>query len=899
MNRVRRAILRVWNALRPSAREADLAREVASHLALLEDDFQRRGLSAGDARLAARRALGSTAHTMNLHRDARSFVWLDDVRWDVGYSARLLRRNPIFTLTAALSLAIGIGANTTIFTIANALLFRPPAGVAEPGRLVDIGRSVRRSNAFNPGSYPDYVDVRQRTTTLDGVYASAMFPHPKTFATAEGAGGEPVFALSVTLNYFSVLGVSPAAGRLFGTGDSEQPGASPIVVLSHRFWTRRFAQSRDVIGRAVRIDGQPLTVVGVASEGFQGTGVRTSDVWIPITMPSADGSTSLFTNRAAGLVIMGGRLKPDASVDAAAAEIETIGRELEREHPEENKDKGLRALAASPVPGNAGAIAAFLALLMGIVSTVLVVACTNLAGVLLARATARRREIAIRLAIGAGRSRLVRQLLTETIMLFAIGGAAGLALARVMTSTLVVRLPALPFPIDMNLAIDGRAIALTSALSLAAALVCGLVPALQASKTDSVAGLRDEPQGPAGRSRVRHAFLVAQVALSIVLVVVAGLFVRALQHVSAGSPGFDPHGVEIASIDLASAGYTNATAPVFARELVDRVRRLPGVQAATIAAVLPGGFERISLAPIGAPGLTDAGGRQLFSADWNIVEPGYFSTLNMTIVSGRDFTDADRANGQPVAVIGSGAARRLFPGQEAVGKSIVEQPYSPPGRPEAPARTLLIVGVAKDPSYGTLFDGMSEMYVYVPLQQRYLGKFTNLVVRSAGGRPVTNEVRALVASMNPNVPIAASQSADDYTSLGLLPQRVAASVAGSLGMFGLVLAAIGIYGVTAYAVARRTREFGVRLALGATSGDIFRMVLGEGMRLAVAGSIVGLLLAAAAAQVLTSFLFGVKPIDPFAFAAAALLFAAIGLAACYVPARRATGVDPSIALRAE
>ena len=326
---------------------------------------------------------------------------------------------------------------------------------------------------------------------------------------------------------------------------------------------------------------------------------------------------------------------------------------------------------------------------------------------------------------------------------------------------------------------------------------------------------------------------------------------------------------------------------------------MPGVQAATIAAVLPGGFERISLAPIGAPGMTDTDGSHLFSADWNIVEPGYFATLKMTIVSGRDFTDADRTNGQPVVIIGSGAARRLFPGQDAVGKYILEQPYTPPGKPKAPAKMLLIVGVAKDPSYGTLFDGMSEMYVYVPLQQQYLGKFTNLVVRSASGRPVTSEVRALVASMNPNVPIMTPQSAEEYTSLGLLPQRIAASVAGSLGIFGLILAAIGIYGVTAYAVARRTREFGVRLALGATPGDIFSMVLREGMRLAVAGSIVGLLLAAGAAQVLTSFLFGVKPIDPIAFTGAAVLFAAIGLAACYVPARRATRVDPSIALRAE
>src|SRR5262249_17887692 len=288
---MRRFFPRRRETLRASRNEADLAREIDSHLALLEDEFLQRGMSPDDARLAARRALGSTAYTMNLHRDARSFVWLDDLRWDITHSVRLLHRNPIFALTAALSLAIGIGANTTIFTVADALLFRRPAGVSEPGRLIDIGRSVRRGNAFNPGSYPDYLDLRERATTLEGVYASAMFPHAASFAIGANAAAEQVFAMSVTLNYFTVLGVSPAGGRLFGTADSEQPGASPIVVLSHRFWTRRFAQSPDLVGRVVRIDGRALTVVGVAADGFQGTGVRTSDVWIPITMPAVDGST--------------------------------------------------------------------------------------------------------------------------------------------------------------------------------------------------------------------------------------------------------------------------------------------------------------------------------------------------------------------------------------------------------------------------------------------------------------------------------------------------------------------------------------------------------------------------------------------------------------------------------
>ena len=855
----------------------------------------RRGLTAADARAEAQRALGSAALASDLHRDARSFVWLDDLRWDLGYGVRLLRRNPLFALTAALSLAIGIGANTAIFTVAYALLFRAPAGVAGADRLVDIGRSVRRGNAFNPGSYPDYLDLRERTTTLDGVYASTMFPAGASFAADTDAPVEHVFAMPVTVNYFHVLGVTPAAGRLFGSADSEAPGASAVVVLSHRCWTQRFNRDPAVVGRTVRIDARPFIVVGVAPEGFQGTGVRVSEMWIPITMHA---TPAILGNRAASWVIMGGRLERGVTVGAAAAETEAIGAALEREHPDENRGKGLRLLSASPVPGNAGPIAVFLALLIAIVSTVIVVACANVAGVLLARAAARRREIAVRLAIGAGRSRLLRQLMTETLVLFAIGGAAALAIARVMTSIVVAALPALPFPIEIDLPLDARAVAFTTGLSFGAALLCGLVPALQASKTDTVAGLRDDAAGSVGKAAFRRAFLRAQIAFSILLVVVAGLFARALQRVGSSSPGFDPSGVELAALDLSAAGYSDATGPAFVRELLERVRRLPAVESATVASGLPSGFERLSVAGIRAHGEADSDGRP-FSADWNVVEPGYFSTLRIALLSGRDFTAADRAGSQPVVIIGAGAARRFFPGRNAVGLYIVQQQFTRPPAPPAPAKNLLVVGVAADPTYGTLFDGTTGLYVYVPLQQQYLAKFANIVARSRSGQSVANDVRAIVRSMNPNVPIDTARSAREITSLGLLPQRIAASVAGGLGVFGLVLAAIGIYGVTAYAVARRTREFGVRIALGATRRDIVGMVLREGMGSTIAGSIAGLVLAAGAGRLVSSLLFGLAPIDPLTFTAAASLFAAVGLAACYLPARRATRIDAMEALRCE
>jgi predicted permease len=895
MHAARRFIARLFETMRRNRRDGDAAREIASHLAFLEDDYRRRGLSDPDARLAARRALGSTALAIDAHRDARSFVPLDDLRWDLAYAVRLLRNNPAFTLTAALSLAVGIGANTTVFTIANALLFRPPAGVVRPDRLVDIGRTVRRGNAFNPASYPDYLDVRARATTLDGVYATSVFPIATSLAI-DATAAEHVFASRVSVNYFDVLGVTPAAGRLFGRGDGEQPGASPIVVLSHAFWTRRFNRDGAAIGRAVRVDGEPFTIVGIAPEGFQGTGIRASDVWVPITMTASTPGTSILTNRASSTVVMGARLKPDATIGAAAAELDAIASALAREHPDEDGGKGLRALPRSPVAGAAGPVAVFIALLTGIVSVVLVVTCVNVAGVLLARAAARRREIAVRLAIGAGRGRLVRQLLTETLLLFAIGGAAGLGVARVLTSVTVAALPSLPFPIDVRLPLDGRAIAFTAALAFAAALACGLVPALQAANTD-VGGLRADAAAAAETGRVRHAFLVAQIAFSIVLVVVAGLFVRALERVSSRNPGFDADRVEIAALDLSTAGYTAAAAPRFAREIVERVRRLPGVEHATIASSLPSGFERMTLAGLRVP-LGDGGPQQPVSADWNIVEPGYFATMRIALVAGRDFSAADAAGSQPVAIIGAGAARRFFPGGDALGRYIVPQGYGPPSARVA-GEPLLVVGVSADPTYGTLVDGMTGLYVYVPLQQRYLAGFTNIIVRSTGGESLAAEVRAAISAMNPNVPVGTARPARDVTSLGLLPQRIAAATAGSLGLVGLLLAAVGLYGVTAYAVARRTREFGVRIALGATRGDILRMVLRHGLALTLAGSAAGLVLAAGAAQITASMLFGVTPIDPPTFAAAAAAFLSVGLAASLTPALRATRIDPVDALRAE
>ncbi|HEV3057925.1 MAG TPA: ABC transporter permease [Vicinamibacterales bacterium] len=897
MAALRRVLFRLLNAIRPLRAEPDLDRELAAHLRLLEDDFQRRGLPPEEARLAATRVFGGVAHAKDLHRDARSFVWLDDARWDVRHGARLLGRHPLFSLTAVASLAIGIGANTTVFTVANALLLRPPAGVVQPAQLVDIGTS-RNGVGFGPSSFPNYIDIRSRTTTLDGVYASNLFPQPLSLGTGgTNSSAERFFGTFVSVNYFTVLGAHPCIGRLLDARDSDQPGAAPVAVLSYGFWTRHFANDPTVVGRTIELNGHPFTIVGVTSEGFHGTTVRAGDLWLPLNMvptvtsqPAAAG-----TDRAAVWLLVGGRLKPGLTLAQAGAEIDTIGRTLEREYPSENRGTGLRLQASSPVPGNVAIIAAFLALLLGVVLLVLAITCANVASVLLARAAARRTEIAVRLAMGAGRMRLIRQLLAETTLLFLLGGALGLPLARALTSVLVAQLPNLPFPVDVSLALEGRAVLFTAGVACLAALLAGLTPALQASRTDVVSALKDDTRTPE-RLRLRHAFVAAQVGLSVVLITVAGLFVRALERAGSTDPGFDSHGVELASLNLSQAGYTDASGRQFARDLVDRVRALPDVKRASLALSLPGGFE-VQRRALTVPGATPPNGQRFFGVDWNVVEPGYFATLGLPIVAGRDFNANDREGSEPVAIAGEEAAQEFWPGRDPLGQSIVQPTIGPHGQTTS-TRVLRVIGVARDIRTSSLVDGLSQSLVYVPLQQQYTPNVT-IVARSRSGRRLADELRKLVEAMNPNLPIVAAQTLEDSLALGLIPQRLVASVAGSLGFVGLVIAALGLYGVMAYAVTVRTREIGIRIALGARRANVIGLILRQGMLLTIVGAIAGLLLSAAVSHLLSAFLFGVPPMDPVTFSGAAALFIGVGLVACYLPTRQATRIDAMDALRYE
>jgi len=525
---------------------------------------------------------------------------------------------------------------------------------------------------------------------------------------------------------------------------------------------------------------------------------------------------------------------------------------------------------------------------------VLIIACANVAGLLLARAMSRQQEMAVRMAIGASRWRLLRQLIAETAILFTFGGIAGVVVARVLTALVLPLLPSLPFPVMVPLTVDVRVIAFTAIVSFAAALVFGLTPALQTARADLVTALKRDAHGSATRSRLRGAFVVAQVAFSLLLIVVAGLFVRALAVAGSWQPGFDSGGVQLVTFDLSMGGYTDASGPRFWRELRERVRQLPDVQSATLARVLPGGFEGIGLGGVSAPDAAPDP-RGDFQYSWNIVDVGYFETLRIPLIAGRDFTDGDVHGAPPVVIVGQAAARRFWPNESAVGKTVSLEN----GRQRT---ALRVVGVAGDVRSSSLVDGLAGSYVYLPLQQNYRSDMTGrmtIAIRSAHDAAIADSVRAAVASMDPRLAAVSSESLDDATALGRVPQRLFASFSGTLGAVGLLLAAIGVYGITAYAAARRRRELGIRIALGATRGSIVSLMLRQGAGLTVAGCAIGLTLAAGASQVLGVFLLGMPALHIPTFLGAGAVFLTVGLVACYLPAGRATTIDPLECLRQE
>jgi predicted permease len=871
---VRRFLERLLNLLRLRRPDRDLAREIDAHLALLQDTYEARGLSPDAARRSARLAIGNVDLVKAQHRDARSFRWIEDAWQDGAHGLRLLRRSPVFTTTAALSLAIGIGANTAIFTVANALLFRPPAGITDPSGLVVIG-TARGDGGLNPLAYAAYLEISHRTTALTSVFAEDMFPHVMALAPSGTANAEAILGRYVTANFFRVLGSFPFRGRVFNDGDEA------AAVLDYDYWRRRFNSDEAMVGRMLRINGQLVTVVGVAAPDFQGTGIQQCDVWLAM---ESGGTLSRS-------VMAGGRVRRDVSFDTAVAELRTVGLAINRDQGNSgDRARQYDALPFSRAGGNRNVVRGFAAALMVLVSLVLAVACANVAGIMLSRATARGREMALRAALGAGRGRLVRQLLTETMVLFLFSGLLGIGLGRVLTHLAKRMLPPLPTSIVVPLALDWRVLLFALSLSISAALVFGVLPALRGSDVKAGSSLKDGVRSSPGRSRLRSAFVVGQIACSVLLVVLGASFVRVLRHAGAADPGFDARGVDIATLDVSVTGEARAGSPAFWRTVIERVRQAPTVESASLARVPPGGFEGIGLGGVGPGG--QPGPTEMFSPAWNIVDTRYFATLRIPIVAGRDFAPTDTAGAPPVVIVSETLARRFWPGQPAIGKPLRLEVFNG-GRPRAEPRVSTVVGVAGNIRSSSLIDGLAEPYVYLPLAQSAsvvsddLTVQMSIVARRRGEASLPAAIATVVQGIDRHLVIAHAESLGEAIELGLTPQRILATISGVMGLVALLLASMGIYGVTAYTVALRRREFAIRLALGAPRARIIQMVFTQGTWLVALGLGAGLALAIGVGQVLSVFFYGLTASHVPTLLGTVALFLAIGAAASLVPAGQA------------
>ena len=808
---------------------------------------------------------------------------------DVRYALRRLARSPGFTFAAIASLAIGVGATTAIFSIVSTLLLRPLAGVAEPERLVDIGRTTR-GEGFDTFGYPDLVDFREGSKSLEQIFGYEMNP----FLVRVGESSKRVLGYSVSANYFEALGVRPELGRFFRADEDSQAGGAPVAVVSHRFFARDLGGDPALLGTVVRINSRPFTLIGVAPEGFEGhLFALRPEVFAPLTTALSDDTwqTRRLTSRGGAWFLMGGRLAPGATLAGARAELDVVAARVARTFPESHGERGVRVLAAKPLPGPAHTpVKLFSTLLFALVGMVLAIACINVASMLLARAEERRREIAVRQALGAPRGRLVRQLLTESMLLFALAAPPALLVARWGVSIISALRPPTPFPIFLDFPVDWTVAAFALALSLATGLLFGLAPALRASGKAPGAALHDGGAGSGTRQlRLRRTLVGAQLALSLLLLVLAGLLLRALGTARGIDPGFRSAGVVAYELNFELAGYTDATARGALTSLLERARALPGIDAATAARVLPLDRSRMGLGGIEVDGVESPSSRG-FEADANIVAPGFFATLAIPL-DGRDFDARDRSDGERVAIVNRTFAERLFP-DGALGR-VFQLREGPESR--TPYR---IVGVASDFRAYALEEAPSLFY-WLPAEQADVRQVSLLVRGTSDLGALTRSIDALAKSVDPDLPPGPPRPLVEIAETSTLPQRLAASVAGGAGAIGLFLAAVGLYGVVAFAVAARKRELALRMALGARPEDVVRFVLADSAPPIVGGALVGLALAFALSRLLASLLFGLSPTDLATFLGVPALLGGVALLAVLVPARRAAAVAPAVALRSE
>ncbi|OLC80888.1 MAG: hypothetical protein AUH72_10825 [Acidobacteria bacterium 13_1_40CM_4_65_8] len=870
-----------------SGGEVDFDEERRFHIDQRTDEYVRSGMGQEEARRMALKRFGNATLVKERTQDVDMFRWIHDVGRDTRYAFRMLRRSPGFSLLAILCLTLGIGANAAVFSWIEGILLRPYPLVVDQDRLFAVTGTNRGAPGNTDVSWPDWLDLQRNSTLVEAFIGEKITGTTLSVGDrAERASGSMVSA-----NYFDAIGVRPMLGRGFERGEDSGRNAHPVTVISYQMWQDRFHGDPSVIGKTQVLSGLPHTIVGVTPKGFYGTFVGYAfQFWVPASMQSQfDAGVYKLEDRGARWIEGYVRLKPGVTIEQAQAEMSSIAARLEGDYPETNRGRGVRLFPLWQTPfNNAGALLPTLGIALVVVLSVLLIACANVGNLLLVRAFARQQEMTIRLSVGAGRGRLVKQLMTEGLMLSAIAAAGGLVVANWLRDALALLTPPrggvlLRLPGEL----DWRVLALSAGVCLVSTLLFGLVPAMLTSNIDLASALRSQSGGVVGaRSRawVRSTLVLVQMSLSFVLLVGAGLLIQSLQAVRNASPGFSTQGVLTTGVDLFTAGYDAQRAKNFQDELIDRLQALGGVESAALSRMTPFSYRSYSTAPIAVDGY-DAPPDQQPTADFNEIGPQFLATMGIPLVSGREFTRADNDTAPLVAVVDETMAAQFWRGVDPIGRRV-----------QVKGRWMQIVGVARNAKYRNLLE-TPKPFFYVALRQNFSAT-TALQIRTAQGPAalapsLVREIHALDANVAPSELITMREQVERTTAA----QRISVTILVVFGGLAVVLAAIGLYGVMASTVSQSSRELALRMALGAGASDLLGLVLSKGLALTVGGLVLGLVVALQVTRLLGYLLYKVSPRDPIAFGLAFVVITVASLVACFVPAWRATRTDPLRALR--